>query len=63
MVWGEHIGTDWTNDGTIFDYATGSWTPMTTTHPPAQFSVHAATWTGETVIVWGPVSSAPVSSG
>jgi hypothetical protein len=55
IVWGGYDGgtTNRYNDGGVYDPATDSWTPMTTTNAPTIRSNHIAVWTGTRMIVWG----------
>ncbi|HEV2799645.1 MAG TPA: Ig-like domain-containing protein [Pyrinomonadaceae bacterium] len=42
------------NSGGVYDPATNTWTPTSTTNAPSPRSGHTAVWTGTEMIVWGP---------
>jgi N-acetylneuraminic acid mutarotase len=56
IVWGGLASgsiVDTVNTGGIYDPATDTWTPMSTTNAPSARSGHKAVWTGSKMIVWG----------
>lgn len=65
IVWGgqredpsQPIGTyNYFNDGGIYDPATDTWTPLSTTNAPSPRVVNQAVWTGSKMVVFGGFST------
>jgi hypothetical protein len=53
IVWGGSSGSGFPNTGGIYDPATDTWRPTSTTAAPNGRSSHTAVWTGAGMIVWG----------
>ena len=54
IVWGgmEAVGTVY-NDGSRYNPATDTWTPVASTGAPSRAPSHVAVWTGKEMVVWG----------
>jgi hypothetical protein len=58
LVWGGFDGTNYLNDGAMYDVTTDTWTPIAGAGPvPAARADHTAVWTGSMMIVWGGFGS------
>ncbi len=56
FVWGGGTGAgfyDWSNEGAIFNAATGIWTAVSPIGAPSARTCVRAVWTGSKIIVWG----------
>jgi hypothetical protein len=53
IVWGGYDGVGYLSTGGIYDPATDSWAPTSTTGVPIARTNHTAVWTGSRMIVWG----------
>jgi hypothetical protein len=61
IVWGGYNGY---GTGGIYDPATDSWAPVSTTGAPSGRVYHTAVWTGSRMIVWGgEISTSPSTAG
>ncbi len=61
IVWSGYLHTEadvFTDTGGIYDPASNSWSPMSTTNAPSGRGLHTAIWTGADMIVWGGVNGA-----
>jgi N-acetylneuraminic acid mutarotase len=68
IVWGGVTSTSTsstyaTNSGAVYDVATDSWTPMSTTNAPSARYYHTAVWTGTKMIVWGGYTGSYAADG
>src|SRR2546425_3013348 len=52
IVWGGYSGL-YENTGSVYDPATDTWTPTSTTNVPSGRFGHTAVWTGSRMVVWG----------
>jgi hypothetical protein len=57
IVWGGYNIINYYNTGGIYDPATDTWTPISTTNAPSGRIWHTAVWTGSKMIVWGGYAS------
>lgn len=62
IVWSGQTGADNTNTGGILDFATGVWTPTSTSNVPGPRKGARAVWTGMYMVVWGGANGATDSS-
>jgi hypothetical protein len=63
IVWGGwNNGFGWANTGGLYDPATDSWTPTSTTGV-APRNYHTAVWTGSRMIVWGGMTTGNTNTG
>ncbi len=53
IVWGGYDGTNYFNDGRIYNPALNTWSAMTPYGAPTARTGHTAVWTGTNMIVWG----------
>ena len=55
LLWGglDASGSTALGDGAMYDMATDTWSPMSTTGAPSARLDHAAVWDGARMIVWG----------
>lgn len=62
IVWGGQNNDTFvsTNTGALYDPATDSWTPVSTTGAPTARVSHKAVWTGSKMIIWGGVNDSGV---
>ena len=52
IVWGGYNGNN-LNDGSRYNPATDSWSPVATAGAPSARYMHTAVWTGTEMIIWG----------
>ena len=53
VLWGGFDGSVRFNTGGVYDPATDTWTPTSTTNAPTGRIYHTAVWTGSKMVVWG----------
>lgn len=56
LIWGGYDGNasgGFYNDGGIYDPATNTWSPITTSGAPTARYGHSAVWTGARMLIWG----------
>jgi N-acetylneuraminic acid mutarotase len=65
IVWGGYTSNSGgaTNTGAVFDIASNTWTPMSTTNAPSARAEHTAVWSGSKMIIFGGVSGDIVGGG
>lgn len=65
LVWGGWEDWDYyaTNTGAVYDPATDSWIPITTSGAPTARGLHTAVWTGSRMLVWGGQGDSGLGSG
>jgi len=62
VVWGGSDGP-FVETGGVYDPATDTWMPTTTTNAPSSRYLHTAVWTGTQMIVWGGYSGSYLNTG
>jgi len=53
IIWGGYDGTNYFNDGRIYNPALNTWSAMTPYGAPTARVGHTAVWTGTQMIIWG----------
>jgi hypothetical protein len=53
IVWGGTDSSVWFNNGGVYDPATDTWTPTSTTNAFSPRLGHSAVWTASKMVVWG----------
>jgi hypothetical protein len=63
IIWGGYDGTNYKDDGAIYDPALNTWTSITNAGGPPERANHTAVWTGSKMMIWGGESGVELSSG
>jgi N-acetylneuraminic acid mutarotase len=53
IIWGGWNGSNYLNDGFLYDPLSDSWSPISMTGAPSARDYATAVWTGSVMIVWG----------
>ena len=64
VVWGGFLGaSSYSGNGSIYDPASDTWSPISTGSAPAARRGHSAVWTGTSLLIWGGFNGTYLSTG